>query len=113
MRAIEVLGINQGRNWGTASLNEVRKFFKLTPHATFKDINSDPQVATALEALYTHPDNVEYYPGLIAEEGKPPMVPGAGLCSGATIAKGILSDAVALTRGDRWVLKGNKSHMDN
>jgi hypothetical protein len=102
LRAIEILGINQGRNWGTASLNEVRRFFKLKPHATFQDINPDPGVAASLEALYQDPDNVELYPGLVCEDTKKIQVPGAGLCAGLTVAKAILSDAVALVRGDRY-----------
>jgi hypothetical protein len=103
LRAIEILGINQGRNWGTASLNEVRKFFKLKPHATFQDINPDPDVAASLRALYQEPDNVELYPGLVCEDTKKPIVPGSGLCAGLTVAKAILSDAVSLVRGDRYV----------
>jgi hypothetical protein len=102
LRAIEILGINQGRNWGTASLNEVRKFFKLKPHATFLDINPDPDVAASLQALYEEPDNVELYPGLVCEDTKKLEVPGSGLCAGLTVAKAILSDAVALVRGDRY-----------
>lgn len=102
LRAIEILGINQGRNWGTASLNEVRKFFKLKPHTTFHEINSDPSVAASLRALYHDPDNVELYPGLVCEETKKPEIPGSGLCAGLTVAKAILSDAVALVRGDRY-----------
>lgn len=102
LRAIEILGINQGRNWGTASLNEVRKFFKLKPHATFLDMNPDPEIAAALEALYHEPDNVELYPGLVCEDTKSLQVPGSGLCAGLTVAKAILSDAVALVRGDRY-----------
>ncbi|PVH91026.1 heme peroxidase, partial [Periconia macrospinosa] len=102
LRAIEILGINQGRSWGTASLNEVRKFFKLKPHDTFEEINPDPDIAKSLKALYQEPDNVELYPGLICEETKEPAVPGSGLCAGLTIAKAILSDAVALVRGDRY-----------
>ncbi|SMR63435.1 unnamed protein product [Zymoseptoria tritici ST99CH_3D1] len=102
LRAIEILGINQGRNWGAASLNEARKFFKLKPHETFLEINPDPDVAASLQALYEHPDNVELYPGLVCEDTKPPMVPGSGLCAGLTMAKAILSDAVALVRGDRY-----------
>ena len=102
MRAVDILGMEQGRAWGVASLNEVRKFFHLKPHETFLDINSDPDVAASLKALYTHPDNVELYPGLIVEEAKPPIAPGSGLCSGYTISKAILSDAIALVRGDRF-----------
>jgi hypothetical protein len=102
LRAIEILGINQGRSWGAASLNEVRKFFKLKPHATFLDMNPDPDVAASLEALYHEPDNVELYPGLVCEVTKGIEVPGSGLCPGLTVAKAILSDAVALIRGDRY-----------
>ena len=37
-----------------------------------------------------------------AEEAKVPG-PGAGLCPGFTISRAILSDAVALSRGDRFM----------
>ncbi|KAL4777371.1 heme peroxidase [Aspergillus nidulans var. acristatus] len=66
------------------------------------DVNSDPKVAEALEALYGHPDNIELYVGVQAEEAKKPFLPGAGLCPGFTISFAILSDAVALVRGDRF-----------
>ena len=36
----------------------------------------------------------------MAEEAKP-LIPGAGLCPGYTISRAILSDAIALVRGDR------------
>ncbi|KAL4920142.1 heme peroxidase [Aspergillus aurantiobrunneus] len=102
MRAIEMLGIQQGREWGLATLNELRTFFKLKPHATFAEVNSDPEIAEALEALYGHPDNIELYVGVQAEEAKKPFSPGSGLCPGFTISVAILSDAVALVRGDRF-----------
>lgn len=66
------------------------------------EINSDPEVAEALESLYGHPDNVELYPGLSAEQAKDVYTPGSGLCPGFTVSKAILSDAVALVRGDRF-----------
>ena len=78
-------------------------FLNLKPHESFLEINSDPDVAASLEALYSHPDNVELYPGVSVEDTKPPMVPGSGLCSGLTITRAILADAVALVRGDRLV----------
>jgi linoleate 10R-lipoxygenase len=37
-----------------------------------------------------------------AEETKEPM-PGAGLCPGYTISRTIISDAIALSRGDRYM----------
>ncbi|KAK2923217.1 hem peroxidase, animal-type [Fusarium oxysporum f. sp. vasinfectum] len=101
-KALEVYGIQQGRQWGLATLNEFRLFFKLKPYTTFEDMNPDPFVAEALEAMYGHPDNVELYPGLLAEETKKPMEPGSGLCPGFTTSFAIMSDAVALVRGDRF-----------
>ncbi|KAK2779959.1 hypothetical protein FQN53_001190 [Emmonsiellopsis sp. PD_33] len=101
-RAIEILGIKQSRSWRLSSLNEFRKYFSLKPHEKFEDINSDPYIADQLRHLYDHPDNVELYPGLIVEEAKEALNPGSGLCASFTISRAILSDAVALVRGDRF-----------
>ncbi|KAI0473051.1 linoleate diol synthase [Xylariaceae sp. FL0804] len=102
MKPVEILGILQGRKWQVANLNEFRKHFGLKPYRNFEDINSDPQVADSLRFLYGHPDFVELYPGLVAEEDKKPMVPGVGIAPTYTISRVILSDAVCLTRGDRF-----------
>jgi linoleate 8R-lipoxygenase / 9,12-octadecadienoate 8-hydroperoxide 8R-isomerase len=102
MRVIEILGIEQARAWNVASLNEFRKYFGLEPHATFESINSDPFVANQLRHLYEHPDHVELYPGLVSEEPKIPLVPGSGLAPSFTVSRAVLSDAVALVRGDRF-----------
>ena len=102
LRVVEMLGIMQARAWNVASLNEFRKYFNLTPHETFEDINSDPYVADQLKRLYDTPDQVELYVGLVTEEPKEPLVPGAGLLPGYTISRAVLSDAVALVRGDRF-----------
>lgn len=40
MKAVEMLGIQQGREWGVATLNEFRLFFKLKPHETFRELLS-------------------------------------------------------------------------
>ena len=102
LRAVEILGMQQARKWNCGSLNEFRKFFGLKPHETFEDINADPYVADQLRHLYEHPDFVEMYPGLVAEEAKVPMVPGVGITPTFTISRAILSDAVVLVRGDRF-----------
>ena len=102
MKLVEVLGMEQARAWNCATLNEFRKFFQLEPHKEFTDITKDPEVAKSLEVLYTHPDYVEMYPGIVAEDAKIPLEPGSGLCPGYTISRAILADAVALTRGDRF-----------
>ncbi|KAI9759515.1 MAG: hypothetical protein M4579_002274 [Chaenotheca gracillima] len=102
LRAVEILGMQQARKWNLGSLNEFRKFFGLKPHETFEDINSDPKVADNLRHLYEHPDFVEMYPGIVAEEAKVPMVPGVGIAPTFTVSRAILSDAVVLVRGDRF-----------
>lgn len=102
MKLIETMGMRQARQWNVATLNELRAFFKLEPHKTFTDITRDEDTAGALKALYGHPDYVEMYPGLVAEDAKEPMDPGSGLCPGFTISRAILADAVALSRGDRY-----------
>ncbi|KAN0083249.1 hem peroxidase [Elaphomyces granulatus] len=102
LRSVEILGIQQARKWNCGSLNEFRKFFGLKPHETFEEVNSDPDVANQLRHLYEHPDFVELYPGLVAEEAKKPMVPGVGIAPTYTVSRAVLSDAVALVRGDRF-----------
>ncbi|KAF7512006.1 hypothetical protein GJ744_002719 [Endocarpon pusillum] len=102
LRAVEVLGIQQARSWNLASLNEFRRHFNLAPHKTFEEINPDPVVAEQLKRLYDHPNSVEIYPGVVVEEAKEPVKPGSGLCTTYTISRAILSDAVALVRGDRF-----------
>lgn len=102
MKPVEMMGILRGRKWNLAGLNEFRKHFGLKPHETFEEINSDPAVADSLRNLYQHPDYVELYPGLVAEEAKAPMIPGVGIAPTFTISRVVLSDAVALVRGDRY-----------
>ena len=102
LRAVEILGIKQARSWNLATLNEFRSYFNLKKHEKFTDINPDPDVAEQLKHLYDHPDFVELYPGLVVEEAKRPEKPGSGLCPSYTVSRAILSDAVALVRGDRF-----------
>ncbi|KAL4882931.1 heme peroxidase [Aspergillus karnatakaensis] len=114
LKAVEVLGIEQGRKWQVGSLNEFRKFFGLKNYETFEEINSDPDVAETLRSLYGHPDYVELYPGIVSEEAKEPMVPGVGIAPTYTISRAVLSDAVALVRGDRhYTVDYNARNLTN
>jgi hypothetical protein len=74
----------------------------LKPYESFEDWNPDEEIARAAELLYGHIENLELYPGLMAEVTKPAM-PGSGVCPGQTTGRGILDDAVALVRGDRFL----------
>ncbi|KAL9103552.1 MAG: hypothetical protein Q9163_001430 [Psora crenata] len=114
LKAITILGMQQSRAWNLGSLNEFRKFFGLKPHETFEDICSDPAVADQLKHLYEHPDWVEMYPGMVSESAKVPMVPGVGIAPTFTISRAILSDAVALVRGDRfYTIDYNPKNLTN
>ncbi|KAH7335533.1 heme peroxidase [Rhizoctonia solani] len=102
LKIVEVLGITQARKWGVCTLNEFRKFIGLKPYESFEEWNPREEIAQAARGLYGHPDNLELYVGMQAEEAKP-VIAGAGLCPGYTISRAILADAVALTRGDRFL----------
>lgn len=102
LKIVEILGIKQARKWQVASLNEFRDFFGLKRHKTFSDINSDPEIADLLEKLYTDPDMVELYPGLMIEDAKPVRNTGCGILPTYSLGRAILSDAVTLVRSDRF-----------
>lgn len=53
------------------------------------------------KTLYGNVENVELYPGVIIEEPNTAMTPGSGLCVGSITSRVVLSDAMALVRGDR------------
>lgn len=110
LRSIEILGMEAARRWHVGSLNEFRKHFGLKAYDTFEEINSNPEVADALRALYEHPDYVELYPGIVSEEAKEPMIPGVGIAPTYTISRAVLSDAVALVRGDRFYTVSYLTH---
>ncbi|KAH9926861.1 heme peroxidase [Fomitopsis serialis] len=101
MRLHEIMGIESGRQWGCCSLNDFRQFLGLKRYSSFLEWNPDKEVAAAAEKLYGDIERLELYVGLQAEAAKPVME-GAGLCPGYTISRAILSDAIALTRGDRY-----------
>ncbi|CAD6936937.1 unnamed protein product [Tilletia controversa] len=102
-KAIDKMGQLRARNvFQVCTMNEFRKYIDLKPFETFLDWNSNPEVAKAAEELYVHVDNLELYPGLLAEESNSSAL-GSGLCPGHTIGRGILADAVSLIRSDRFL----------
>jgi linoleate 8R-lipoxygenase / 9,12-octadecadienoate 8-hydroperoxide 8R-isomerase len=89
-----MLGIQQSRLWRTATLNEFRAFFNLLEHKDFDDINSNPHTATKLRNFYGHPNDVEFYPGVLVENAY--AVPPSAL------GRALFSDSTAVLRGDRF-----------
>ncbi|KAI5476094.1 linoleate diol synthase [Pseudohyphozyma bogoriensis] len=103
LRVVEIMGMNMARTeWGVCTMNEFRNYLNLKPFDSFEEWNPDPVVAEAARTLYGHIEDLELYPGLLAEEAKPAM-PGSGVCPGHTIGRGILDDAVSLIRSDRFL----------
>lgn len=98
-RNIEISGILHARRIGVCTLNEYRSHRKLKTYGSFHELN--PELADQLAKLYSSVDDVEFYPGLLCERRKP-AVDGSGLCPNYTTSFAILSDAVALVRGDRF-----------
>ncbi|OGE58533.1 hypothetical protein PENARI_c001G08740 [Penicillium arizonense] len=114
LRSIEILGIEASRRWNVGSLNEFRKHFGLKTYDTFEEVNSNPEIADTLRHLYEHPDYIELYPGIVSEEAKEPMIPGVGIAPTYTISRAVLSDAVALVRGDRhYTIDYNPRNLTN
>ncbi|KAF1951540.1 heme peroxidase [Byssothecium circinans] len=103
LRIVDIMGQLQARNvFNVCTLNEFRRYLNLKAYEKFEDWNPDKEVARAAELLYGNIENLELYPGLMAECTKPAM-PGSGVCPGQTTGRGILDDAVALVRGDRFL----------
>jgi hypothetical protein len=103
LKVVDILGQLQARNvFNVCTMNEFRRYLNLKPYESFEEWNPDKETARAAELLYGHIENLELYPGLMAETTKPAM-PGSGVCPGQTTGRGILDDAVALVRGDRFL----------
>ncbi|UZJ55758.1 hypothetical protein CBS101457_005078 [Exobasidium rhododendri] len=103
MKVIEIMSMLQARNtFNVCTMNEFRNYLNLAPFTSFEEWNSDVEIASSAEKLYSHIDQLELYPGLFAEETKP-NIPGSGVQPGHTVGRGILDDAVALVRGDRFL----------
>ncbi|KAK0466057.1 heme peroxidase [Desarmillaria tabescens] len=96
LRTIEIMGMEQAREWGCCTMNEFREFLGLARFKSFSEWSSNPDVARTAEHLYGHIDNLELYPDCMD------LGPGSGICCGYTMTRAILADAIALVRGDRF-----------
>lgn len=68
---LEALAVDQARRNRVASYNAYREHFGMPRATTFEEITRDPAIAAKLAALYPLPDDVEFYPGLFAEDRDP------------------------------------------
>ncbi|RDB17409.1 Psi-producing oxygenase A [Hypsizygus marmoreus] len=101
LHLVEIMGIQQARQWGVCTMNEFREFLGLRRFETFEEWNPDPEIASAARRIYGHINNLELYTGLQAESTMPLMI-GSRFACGYTMTHGVLGDAIALVHGDRF-----------
>ncbi|HMD65209.1 MAG TPA: peroxidase family protein [Stellaceae bacterium] len=65
---IEIYAVKQARSNRLDTYNRYRQAFGMAPAKTFAEISSNRDVVALLTELYGVPDNVEFYPGLFAED---------------------------------------------
>jgi prostaglandin-endoperoxide synthase 2 len=68
---VEIFAVRQARFNQIDTYNNYRAAYGMTPAKSFSDISSDEQIQNLLKGLYGTPDNVEFYPGLFAEDRIP------------------------------------------
>lgn len=90
------LNIQRGRDHALPTYNQIRGIFRLKKAKTFKQISSDPTVAKKLEQAYGEVDNVEAWPGLVAEN----KARRAGI--GKTMLKVWEAEFLRLSLGDQF-----------
>jgi prostaglandin-endoperoxide synthase 2 len=64
----EMTSIRQSRAVALRPYNEYRALARFPKAKRFEDISSDPKVRQGLEEVYGSVDDVEFYPGLFAED---------------------------------------------
>ncbi|KAK7966902.1 fatty acid oxygenase [Apiospora aurea] len=73
-RNSQIKTVARAREKQLPTLNNFRQIIGLPAHDTFEHINTSPLVTAKLRALYAHPDDVELYPGMVAEQPPPSNV---------------------------------------
>ena len=74
---VERASIELGRQADLATYNDYREMARFPRVTRFNQISGNPQVQRILHKLYGHVDNIEFYTGLFAEEGRPDSAVGA------------------------------------
>jgi len=88
--------IQRGRDLGIGTLNQVRVALGLPPYADFHQITDDPGTLEALQRVYVSVDDVDLWPGGLAERHV------SGAMVGETFRAIIARQFVALRDGDRF-----------
>lgn len=90
------LNIQRGRDHGLPDYNTIRTTFGLPAKASFAQISSDPDVQAGLAAAYADVDDMDLWPGLLAED----HLPGASV--GETLRAILVEQFTRLRDGDRF-----------
>jgi hypothetical protein len=90
------LNIQRGRDHGLPSYNRMRIDLGLAPAADFGEITSDPAIRASLESVYDDVDDVDLWPGALAEDHVPSAMVGE-------LLRTIITDQFTRLRdGDRY-----------
>lgn len=65
---VERASIQLGRDAKAASFNDYREIVSLPRYTEFNQMTADKELQEELRKLYGHPDNVEFYVGIFAED---------------------------------------------
>ncbi len=93
---LAAININRGRERGLADFNTIRQDLGLTPYASFIELNSDPEIAAAMENLYGDINEIDAWVGMLAEEHMQSAL------FGETIMEIMDLQFLALRDGDRF-----------
>jgi heme peroxidase len=74
LREVELASIREARAVGLAPYNDYRELAKFPRVTDFDQITGDPAVQTALRELYGTVEEIEFFPGLFAEDARPNSV---------------------------------------
>jgi prostaglandin-endoperoxide synthase 2 len=74
LRETEVASVREARAVGLDRYNAYRRLAKFPRVTSFEQITGDAERQAALKALYRTPDEIEFYPGLFAEDTRPNSV---------------------------------------
>lgn len=74
LRDVQIWSVEKGRAVNLASYNEYRKLCGYDRVTAFNQISGDPVVQEGLRDLYGSVDDIEFYPGLFAEDIRPNSV---------------------------------------
>lgn len=61
-------GMKKCREYELASYNDYREHFGFGRMKSFEQVSSDPRIVAKLKAVYKDVDQIEYYPGVFAED---------------------------------------------